>query len=167
MPSTCIGSIKSLRITLRMSIKGITLVSTGNLTPTISTQQQQHNPKTKEKLNMVSPPGFNSFIVNELHQDVQNFQGGNLRYFSKNWHKYTKDTYTIDIVTNGLKLELNELPCQYTKIPSPIILYQPKRRKPFLTKSINDSKWWWSVNLYNYTSVIYNWKGKTLVFLDQ
>ena len=36
---------------------------------------------------MVNPPGFINFIVNELHQDVQNFQGGNLRYFSKSWYK--------------------------------------------------------------------------------
>ena len=64
---------------------------------------------------MVSPPGFNNFIVNERHQDVQNFQGGNLRYLSKNWYKYTKDKYILDIVTYGLKLELNELPYQYSK----------------------------------------------------
>ena len=38
-------------------------------------QQQQQAPKTKEKLIMVSPPGFNNFIVNELHQHLQNFQG--------------------------------------------------------------------------------------------
>ena len=36
---------------------------------------------------MVNPPGFINFIVNELYQDVQNFQGGNLRYFSKRWYK--------------------------------------------------------------------------------
>ena len=52
------------------------------------------------------------FAVNELHQDVQNFQGGNLRYLSKNWYKYTKDTYILDMVTNGHKLELDELSCQ-------------------------------------------------------
>ena len=71
---------------------------------------------------MVSPPGFNNFIVNvnELHQDVQNFKGGNLRYFSKNWYKYTKDKYILDIVTNGLKLELNELPCQYSNCNYPL-----------------------------------------------
>ena len=63
-------------------------------------QQQQQAPKTKEKLNMASPPGFNNYVVNELRQDVQNFQGGNLRSFSKNWYKYTKDTYILDIVTN-------------------------------------------------------------------
>ena len=69
---------------------------------------------------MVSPPGFNNFIVNGLHQDLQNFQGGNLRYFSKNWYKYTIDKYIPDIATNGLKLELNELPCQYSKSNYPL-----------------------------------------------
>ena len=69
---------------------------------------------------MSSPAGFNNFIVNELHQDVQNFHGGNPRYFSKNWYKYTKDKYILDIVTNGLKLELNDLPCQYSKSSYPL-----------------------------------------------
>ena len=55
--------------------------------------------------------GFKNFIVNELHQDVWNFHAGNLKYFSKNWYKYTKDKYILNIVTNGPKLELNELPC--------------------------------------------------------
>ena len=66
---------------------------------------------------MVIPPGFNNYIVDELHQ---NFQGGNLRYFSKNWYKYTKDTYILDIVTIGLKLGLNELPCQYSRSSYPL-----------------------------------------------
>ena len=35
-------------------------------------QQQQQSPKTQEILNMVGPPGFNSYIVNELLQDVEN-----------------------------------------------------------------------------------------------
>ena len=69
---------------------------------------------------MVSPPGINNYTVNELHQDVQNFQGGHLRYFSKSWYKYTKDTYILDIVTNGVKLELNELPCQYSRSNYPL-----------------------------------------------
>ena len=70
---------------------------------------------------MVHPPGFNNCIVNELHQDVQNFQEGNLRYFSKNWYKYTNDTYILNIVTNGLKLELNELPSQCSRSTYPLL----------------------------------------------
>ena len=76
---------------------------------------------------MVSPPGLNNYVVNELHQDVQNFQGGNLRYFSKNWHKYTKDTYILDIVTNGLKLELNELPCLLSAKENEVISTEIKK----------------------------------------
>ena len=50
---------------------------------------------------------------------MQNFQGGNLRYFSKNWYKYNKDKYILDKVTNGLKLKLNELPSQYSRSAYP------------------------------------------------
>ena len=66
---------------------------------------------------MVGPPGFNDYIV---HPDLQNFQGGSFRYFSKNWYKYTKDTYILDIVTKELKLELNELPSQYSRSTFPL-----------------------------------------------
>ena len=39
----------------------------------------------------------------------------NHRYFGKDWYKYTNNTYILDIVTNGPKLELNELPCQCSR----------------------------------------------------
>ena len=84
-------------------------------------QQQQTAPKTKEKLNMVDPSGFNDYIVNELYQDVKKFQGGNIRYFSKNWYQYTKERCILDIVTNGLKLEPNELPSQYSRSNYPLL----------------------------------------------
>ena len=42
------------------------------------------------------------------------------RYFSRNWYKYTTDTHILDIVTNGLKLELNKLPCQYSRSNHPL-----------------------------------------------
>jgi len=51
-------------------------------------------------------------IKNILSQDVKNFEGGNLRYFSKNWYKYTQDSYILDIISNGLKLDLMEMPIQ-------------------------------------------------------
>ena len=79
---------------------------------------------------MVSPPGFNNFIINELYQDVQNFQGGNLRYFSKNWYKYTKDKYILDKITYGLKL--NELSCQYRKSNYPL----PNKEKEVISIEI-------------------------------
>ena len=40
---------------------------------------------------------------------------------SKNYYKYAKDTYFLDKVTNGLKLELNELPSQYSRSTYPYI----------------------------------------------
>ena len=53
---------------------------------------------------------FHDNILNELEKDVKNVAGGNLRYFSKNWYEYTKDKYTLDIITNYLKLDLKEAP---------------------------------------------------------
>ena len=58
---------------------------------------------------------------------MQYFEGGNLSnnwYIklvkkSKNWYKYAKDTYFLDNVTNGPKLELNELPSQYSRSTYP------------------------------------------------
>ena len=58
---------------------------------------------------------------------MQNFQGRNRsknwyktgKNFSKNWYKYTKEKYLLDKVTNGLKIELNELPSQYKRFTYP------------------------------------------------
>ena len=44
---------------------------------------------------------------------------GNLKYFSKNWNKYIKDKCPR-MVTNGLKLELNEFLCQYSRSNYPL-----------------------------------------------
>ena len=43
---------------------------------------------------------------------MKNFKGGDLRYFSQNWYKYTKDKYILDIITYDLKLDLKQLPTQ-------------------------------------------------------
>ena len=40
-------------------------------------------------------------------------------YKSKNWYKYAKDTYFLDKVANGLLIELNELPSQYSRYTYP------------------------------------------------
>ena len=62
---------------------------------------------------------------------MQYFQGDNLSknwYIklvkkiikkSKNWYKYAKDIYFLDKISNGLKLELNELPSQYSRSSYP------------------------------------------------
>ena len=35
---------------------------------------------------MVGPLKFHNYMLIELQKDVENFKGGNLRYFSKNWY---------------------------------------------------------------------------------
>ena len=94
---TCIDSLKSLEIVCRMGTTG----KTGQYQKPYNNSHSNSSKHQKQKrnLNMESHPGFNNFIVNELHQEVQNFQASHLRYFSKNWYKYTKDKYILDIVT--------------------------------------------------------------------
>ena len=51
---------------------------------------------------------------------MKNFKGGNLRYFSQNWYKYTKDKYILDIITYDLKLDLKQLPTQNSTSSYPL-----------------------------------------------
>ena len=69
---------------------------------------------------MVGPLKFHNYMLIELQKDVENFKGGNLRYFSKNWYNYTKDKYILDIITNGLQLDLKQLPTQNSRSSYPI-----------------------------------------------
>ena len=64
---------------------------------------------------MVGPLKFCVDILTELQNDVKNFVGGNLKYFDKIWYKYIKDKYTLNIITNDLKLDLKELPNQNSR----------------------------------------------------
>ena len=87
---------------------------------TIQQQQQQQISQTKKSLKLVRPLKFHDNILTELQKDVENFKGGNLRYFSKNWYKYTKDKYILNIITNGLKLDLKQLPTQKSMSSYPL-----------------------------------------------
>ena len=69
---------------------------------------------------MVGPLKFYDYILTKLQKDVENFKGANLRYFSKNWYRYTKDKYILDIITNGLKLDLKELPTRNIRPTYPL-----------------------------------------------
>ena len=69
---------------------------------------------------MVGPLKFHDYILTELQKDVENFKGGNLRYFSKNWYRYTKDKCILDIITDGLKLDLEQLPTQNSRSSYPL-----------------------------------------------
>ena len=63
---------------------------------------------------------FHDNILTELQKDVKNFKRGNLRHFSKNWYKYTKDKYILNIITDGLKLDLKQLPTQKSRSSYPL-----------------------------------------------
>ena len=69
---------------------------------------------------MVGPLKFHDYMLTELQKDVENFKGGNFKYFSKNWYKYTKDKYILNIITNGLKLDLKQLPSQNSRSSYPL-----------------------------------------------
>ena len=88
---------------------------------TIHQQSQQQISRTKEILNLLGPRKFYDNILTKLQKDVKNIKGGNLRYFSKNWYKYTKDKYILDIVTNGFKLDLKQLPTQNSRSTYPLL----------------------------------------------
>ena len=73
---------------------------------------------------------FYDNILTELQKDVKKSKGGNLRYFSKNWYKYTKDKYILDIITNGLKLDLKQLPTQNNRSAYPL----PNKENEIISK---------------------------------
>ena len=91
-------------------------------------QSQQQMSQIKETLKFMGPLTFHGNILTELENGVKNFAGSKLRYFNKNWYEYTKDKYILDIITNGIKLDLKELP---TQISGPLIPYQAKKMKLF------------------------------------
>ena len=71
---------------------------------------------------------------------MKNFKGGKLRYFSKNCYKYTKDKYILNIITNGLKLDLKQLPTQNSRSSYPLPCKEKKiisvETKKLLEKSV-------------------------------
>ena len=72
-------------------------------------QSQQQISQIKETLKLVGLLTFHDNILTELEKDVKIFCEFTLDIFSKNWYEYTKDKYVLDIISNGLKLDLKEL----------------------------------------------------------
>lgn len=58
--------------------------------------------------------------MSDLLEEVQKFQGGNLRYYRKKFEKYTKDPYVLDLISNGLELEFKEFPFQHGNHSHPL-----------------------------------------------
>ena len=80
-------------------------------------ESQQQISQIKETLKFMAPFTFHG-ILTELEKDVKNFAVGNFGYFNKNWYVYTK--YVLNVITNGLKLGLKELPTQNTRPTYPL-----------------------------------------------
>ena len=91
-------------------------------------QPQQQVSQIKETLKLVVPLPFHDNILTDLEMEVIKFAGDKLRYFRKNWYEYTKDKYIFDIITNGLTLDLKELPNRNIR---PRIPYQANKMKLF------------------------------------
>ena len=91
-----------------------------SISETMQQQLPQQISQIKETLKFMVPLTFHGNILTELEKDVKNFAGGNLRYFNKNWYVYTKDKYILDVITNGLKLDLKELPNQIIRPTYPL-----------------------------------------------
>ena len=51
--------------------------------------------------------------IDVLYSDVESFEGGKLKYYYEHWKTYTSDTFILDIIKNGLKLDFNELPFKH------------------------------------------------------
>ena len=67
---------------------------------------------------------------------MKNVVGGNLRYFNKNWYIYTKYKYILDVITNGLKLDLKELPTQNIRPTYPLSSKENEIISTEITKSL-------------------------------
>ena len=91
-----------------------------SISETMQQQSPQQISQIKETLKFMAPLTFHGNILTELEKDVKNFAGGNLRYFNKNWYVYTKDKYILDAITNGLELDLKELPTQNIRPTYPL-----------------------------------------------
>ena len=44
-----------------------------------------------------------------LFSDVENSEGGKLKYYYEHLKKHTSDAFILDIIKNGLKLDFNEI----------------------------------------------------------
>ena len=108
--------LKILGIATKMGTK-TELVNTRNNTAAITATNISNKKKT---FKLVGPLKFHDNILTELQKYVENFKGGNLRYSSKNWYKYTKDKYISNVITNSPKLDLKQLPTQNSSSSYPL-----------------------------------------------
>ena len=59
-------------------------------------------------------------IMQVLKRDIQNFRGGNLKNHLKKWKNVTSDKIILDIIGNGVKVDLIDTPKSNSKFASPL-----------------------------------------------
>ena len=63
---------------------------------------------------------FQQEIIPILNRDIQNFRGGNLKNHLTKWENVTSDKIILDIIENGLKLDLIDTPKSNSKFAFPL-----------------------------------------------
>ena len=63
---------------------------------------------------------FQQQIIPILKRDIQNFRGGNLKNHLTKWKNVTSDKTILDIIENGLKLDLIDIPKSNSKFAFPL-----------------------------------------------
>ena len=63
---------------------------------------------------------FQQQIIPILKRDIQNFRGGNPKNHLTKWKNVTSDKTILDIIENGLKLDLIDIPKSNSKFAFPL-----------------------------------------------
>ena len=63
---------------------------------------------------------FQQQIIPILKRNIQNFRGGNLKNHLTKWKNVTSDKTILDIIENGLKLDLIDIPKSNSKFAFPL-----------------------------------------------
>ena len=63
---------------------------------------------------------FRKEIIPILKRDIQNVRGGNLKDHSAKWKSVTSDKIILDIIENGVKLDLIDTPIPNSKFAFPL-----------------------------------------------
>ena len=63
---------------------------------------------------------FQQEIIPILNRDIQNVRGGNLKNHLTKWENVTRDKIILDIIENGLKLDLTDTPQSNFKFVFPL-----------------------------------------------
>ena len=87
------------------------------------TRGYSNHQKTTTELHKVGTTTILKFrkeIIPILKRDIQNVRGGNLKDHSAKWKSVTSDKIILDIIENGVKLDLIDTPIPNSKFAFPL-----------------------------------------------